>query len=373
MRITFLTCAICLLAVAVVIFDTALGAYASGGNRTRIFLVPPAAPEIDKSATSAASSSSSSSRAAVHKAAEQTNRAKMDTAVSFYKAGSFEKAVPLFQALLLAEPTNAQAHYYYANCLAREGQNSAARFEYQSSLRYSKSAELTNYSTQALRNLAALPSAKFSAQPPMNSSAKSAVDSADKLIESSSQKAANSTNNHVKAAHFDQQLERLRAEVNAEYRRKVDEKKVELNRKISKIRQEAEEEINSTPRYFPALMRTQNTNYETTIVAIQAKTDTKIKILTSDYQDEFRLIDETYGKRLEALASSHQNLKGQMGATVGSSQVTPGGSSFYVRNYVNFGGVQESIKTGSTSNASPTSNTVASPGLRAVPGKLKPF
>lgn len=369
MRIAFPTCARCLLAALVVIFDTTFGAYASGGNRTRVFLVPPAASEIDTSTASsgASSSSNSYSKAVVRKSEAQKARAKMDAAVAFYKAGSFEKAVPLFQALLLVEPNNAQAHYYYANCLAREGQNSAARFEYQSSLRYSKSAELTNYSNQALKNLAALPSSKFSE--------KAAVDSADKLIESPSQKVAGSAGNQAKAAHFDQQLERLRAEVNAEYRHKLDEKKSELNRKISKIRQEADEEINSTPRFFPAHMRTQNINYETTVVAIQAKADTKIKILTSDYQDEFRLIDETYGKRLEALASSHQNLKGQMGATVGSSQVTPNGTSFYVRNYVNFGGVQEGIKAGSnaTSNTSATSNSSASPGLRAVPGKLKPF
>ncbi|MFA6212730.1 MAG: tetratricopeptide repeat protein [Candidatus Obscuribacterales bacterium] len=365
MRIAFPTCARCLLAALVVIFDTTFGAYASGGNRTRIFLVPPAAPEAEASSASSGASSSSNSKAVVRKTESQKARAKMDAAVAFYKAGSFEKAVPLFQALLLVEPTNAQAHYYYANCLAREGQNSAARFEYQSSLRYSKSAELTDYSNQALKNLAALPSSKLSE--------KSAADSADKLIESPSQKVTGSASNQAKAAHFDQQLERLRAEVNAEYRHKLDEKKSELNRKISKIRQEADEEINSTPRFFPAHMRTQNTNYETTIVAIQAKADTKIKILTSDYQDEFRLIDETYGKRLEALASSHQNLKGQMGATVGSSQVTPNGTSFYVRNYVNFGGVQESIKAGATSNTSSTSNTSASPGLRAVPGKLKPF
>lgn len=338
-----LICGLFFLAGAALALGTTNGVNASGGNRVRLFLVPPALPEV---------ASQPSSTSVVPKTVAKKNE-KIEAAIALYKAGLIAKAVPLFQQVLLAQPTNAPAHYYYANCLAQQGQNSAARFEYQSSLHYSHNLDLSNYCKQALQNLDALSSSKAISE----------------VVPGASSKTNIVANVQTKGAHFDQQLERLREEVNREYHHKLDEKKAELNRKISKIKQEADEEINATPKYFPAHIRTQNINYDTTIAAIQAKAETKIKILTSDYQDEFRLIDETYGRRLDALASSHQNLKGQMGATVGSSQVTPAGTSFYVRNYVNFGGVAENSKTGSGGSAAAT----FSPGLRAVPGRLKPF
>lgn len=351
MKRELLSIALYFLAGVVVALGTTAGGNASGGNRARLFLVPPASPdEVPAGASSSSSKSNSRQKTDAEKKAE-----KVDAAISLYKTGSFDKAVPLFQQILLVNPTNAQAHYYYANCLAHEGLNTAARFEYQSSLRYSNNIELRNYCNQALKNLDALSVGK--------------VVTGALTPDSAEPKIAASANGQAKAVHFDQQLERLRAEVSREYHHKLDEKRAELNRKISRIEQERDEEINATPRYFPAHISSQNINYKTTVDAIKTKAEYKIKTLTSDYQDEFRLIDETFGKRLDSLASSHQNLKGQMGSTVGSSQVTPAGTSFYVRNYVNYGGVQEGVKT-SSSGASPSAS---SPGLKAVPGKLKPF
>lgn len=344
------------LAGAALALGTTNGASASGGYRARLFLVPPA--PADEAPVSSTLKSKS-----IQKTAAQKKHEKIEAAISFYKAGSFDKAVPLFQQILLTEPTNAQAHYYYANCLAHQGQYSSARFEYQSSLRYSNNTELRNYCSQALKNLDAVSARKTLDQPIDLDSSRS------KAADSSEQKSVSSASGQAKAVHFDQQLERLRAEVNKEYHHKLDEKKGELNRKISKIEKERDEEINATPAYFPAHISAQNINYKSTIDAIKTKAEYKIRILKSDYQEEFRLIDEVFGKRLDSLASSHQNLKGQMAATVGSSQVTSSGTSFYVRNYVNFGGVQEEVKAGSGS----ASTSDVSPGLRAVPGKLKPF
>ncbi|CAN5264156.1 hypothetical protein BH11CYA1_BH11CYA1_02300 [soil metagenome] len=347
MKRKLLTCALYFLAASVWSFSTVgtiCGAFASGGNRVRFELVPPASPET----VPASSMPTSGLKGAPKK------KGLMEEAVTAYKSGFFDKAVSLFQELLLREPTNAQAHYYYANCLARQGQNSAARFEYQSTLHYSKNADLTSYSNQALKNLAAMPTSSLSSTTPASTASTA---SGAPLFASPE-----------KAAHYDRQLERLRAEVNSEYHRRLDEKRAELNRKTGKVRQEVEDEINATPRYYPAVVRTPNLNYDSAIAAIQVRGDNKIKILTSDYQDEFRLIDEVFTKRLDALSSSHQNLKGQMGATVGSSQVTPAGTTFYVRNYVNFGGVQENVSHPSVAPFAPPS-----PGLKAVPGRLKPF
>ncbi|MBP9092367.1 tetratricopeptide repeat protein [bacterium] len=343
-----------LLAGAALAFGTADGAGASGGYKTRLYLVPPA---VDTEVSAGSSVTTNSTQ----KTAAQKKTKKIDEAISLYRASSIAKAVPLFQQILLAEPTNAQAHYYYANCLAREGQNSAARFEYQSSLRYSNNTELKNYCSQALKNLDAVAARKASGD-------SLAIDSTSaKADDLAKQTTVHSSNGQTRAVHFDQQLERLRAEVSKEYHHKLDEKRAELNRKISKIEQERDAEINATPAYFPAHISSPNINYKSTVDGIKTKAEYKVKILTADYQEEFRLIDETYGKRLDSLASSHQNLKGQMGATVGSSQVTPAGTSFYVRNYVNFGGVQTGVETGSIGASA------FSPGLKAVPGKLKPF
>ena len=102
------------LASAVVTLGTTDSAGASGGNRARLFLVPPAANvEVTES--------SSAKIKSTQKTAAQKKTEKFDQAISLYKACFFDKAVPLFQQILLVEPTNAQAHYYYANCLARQG------------------------------------------------------------------------------------------------------------------------------------------------------------------------------------------------------------------------------------------------------------
>lgn len=350
------------LAGAALTLGTTNGAGASGGNRARLFLVPPA--PADEAPAGSASRSSSTQKTAAQKKSE-----KFEAAVSLYKAGSFDTAVPLFQQILLAEPTNAQAHYYYANCLAHGGQYSSARFEYQSSSRYSNSTELRNYCSQALKNLDALSARKTADKPLARDSSR------PKAADSSEQTSVSLASGQAQPVHFDQQLESLRAEVNKEYHHKLDAKRGELNQKISKVEKERDEEINATPAYFPAHISAQNINYKSTIDAIKTKAEYKIKILTSDYQEDFRLIDEVYSKRLDSLARSHQDLKGQMAATVGSSQVTPAGTSFYVRNYVNFGGVQEEVKTGSSSASGSSVSSVSafSPGLRAVPGKLRPF
>lgn len=351
-----LSFAVYFLAGLAVALGTAHGVGASGGYRARLYLVPPAANEE----ASVAASAKARTR---EKTVAQKKAEKFDQAIALYKACSFDKAVALFQQILLAEPTNAQAHYYYANCLARAGQNAAARFEYQSSLRYSNDTDLRSYSSQALKNLDAIAARKAAGE-------SLAFDSTSvKADDSTNQATVHSSNGQTKAVHFDQQLERLRAEVNKEYHHKLDEKRAELNRKISKVEQDRDTEINATPSYFPGPMSSQNINYKSTVDGIKTKAEYKIKILTADYQEEFRLIDETYGKRLDSLASSHQNLKGQMGATVGSSQVTPAGTSFYVRNYVNFGGVQPGVENGSNGGSAST----VSPGLLAVPGKLRPF
>lgn len=92
----------------------------------------------------------------------------------------------------------------------------------------------------------------------------------------------------------------------------------------------------------------------------------KFDVLIDHLKKDCIALDALYQNRLSSITTSGESLKSQMRSTVGSNKVSEGGTTMHVRNYVNFGGVDQSP----SSLIVPASAPPAS--LLAVPGRLAP-
>ncbi len=260
-----------------------------------------------------------------------------DAAISLYKKERYGEAQTMFQTILSGQKGNALAHYYYANCLAKSGQLELARAEYNLALKYTSDQELSNFCIQAIQALNRNPNmgvgtgtGKASSIADQTLAGKAAMPGATKQL--------------------DQQAETLRNELIADHKRKVAEKNKELEQAKQLIKRQLEEDIAAKPGSETELRR---------------KALYKIKILEIDFAADAKPLEEAYVKRLESFNSAHANLKGQMGAKVGASQVVPSNTTMTVRNYMNFGGLESDREQVKAVEA-------PSPGLRARAGVLKP-
>lgn len=92
----------------------------------------------------------------------------------------------------------------------------------------------------------------------------------------------------------------------------------------------------------------------------------KIDALSTQVVKDCLALDSQYQVRLGSIVSSGEGLKKQMNSTVGSNKVSGNGTTMYVRNYVNFGGVDQSPSSLIVPAAAPPAS------LLAVPGRLAP-
>jgi len=229
----------------------------------------------------------------------------LPAAIAAYERGKFVQAEELFQSILLKDMSNARAHYYYASCLAKDGKRSAAACEYEQTLKYSHDKNLTAYSLQAVRNLHG--------------------DAAEKA-KNQSESIADKAKMHGATKHLDMQAERLLSQLNQDYEHKKKEWQRDLDRSVHAAEIQLAEDIVARPG--------QKSDLET-------KAGYKIRIIKIDAQEPLKLIEEEHARKLTAFASVHENLKGQMRARVGASQVVPANTNLTVRNYINFGGIHE--------------------------------
>ncbi len=239
----------------------------------------------------------------------------MKEAKSAYETGNYSKATDMFKSILLQRGDNAQAHYYYANCLARAGNHSLARAEYFACMKYSHDQNLSNYCIQAIEAL--------------NGNAEL----------------------RQKERHVDQQAQRLRSEIIADHDRRKAERQKQLDLAIRRVENKLIEDKLANPGSSKTL---------------ETKAKYDIKILQIDAEEPFKLIEDDYARRLQAFTNSHENLKGQIRSKVGASQVVPSNTTMTVRNYMNFGGNLESEPEQVKAVEAP------SPGLHARAGVLKP-
>ncbi|MFA6212729.1 MAG: hypothetical protein WCT03_05655 [Candidatus Obscuribacterales bacterium] len=97
--------------------------------------------------------------------------------------------------------------------------------------------------------------------------------------------------------------------------------------------------------------------------ALKSAFRTKVDSLCSQVLKDCIALDRHYQVRLNSIGSSGEGLKQQMTSTVGSNKVSDMGTSMYVRNYVNFGGVEQASDMKLPAVAPPAA-------LLATPGRL---
>ncbi len=96
----------------------------------------------------------------------------------------------------------------------------------------------------------------------------------------------------------------------------------------------------------------------------------KIDRLVDQVRKDFLALDVLYRARRDSIATTGDSLKKQMNSTIGSNKVSDRGTTMYVRNYVNFGGVEQtrSQSQGNSSYMVPAARPPVS--LLAVPCRL---
>lgn len=94
----------------------------------------------------------------------------------------------------------------------------------------------------------------------------------------------------------------------------------------------------------------------------------KFGMLVDQLKKDCLALDALYQQRRDSIATTGDSLKKQMNSTIGSSKVSDRGTTMYVRNYVNFGGSDQSQNQANSGYIVPAARPPVS--LLAVPGKL---
>lgn len=93
----------------------------------------------------------------------------------------------------------------------------------------------------------------------------------------------------------------------------------------------------------------------------------KIQALCTQVVKDYLALDSQYQARLGSLVSSGEGLKKQMTSSGGSNKVSGSGTTMYVRNYVNFGGVDQSPSSLIVPAVAPPVSLIAVPGRLGQP------
>ncbi len=96
----------------------------------------------------------------------------------------------------------------------------------------------------------------------------------------------------------------------------------------------------------------------------------KIDRLVDQVRKDFLALDALYRARRDSIATTGDSLKKQMNSTTGSNKVSDMGTTMYVRNYVNFGGVEQTQSQSQANSGYMVPATPPPVSLLAVPGRL---
>ncbi len=96
----------------------------------------------------------------------------------------------------------------------------------------------------------------------------------------------------------------------------------------------------------------------------------KLEMLVDQLKKDCLALDALYQQRRDSIATTGDSLKKQMNSTVGSNKVSDMGTTMYVRNYVNFGGSDQSQSQGQANSRYVIPAARPPVSLLAVPGRL---
>ncbi len=132
--------------------------------------------------------------------------------------------------------------------------------------------------------------------------------------------------------------------------RAQDEYMVAVRNKIDLVRDQVEfyttqlrHDIAAVPKYYVDQrgVRRQNRDYDSMVQSLNYAYEVKTTNMIEEAEKACTGLQAHYSKRMMDVIASRENLKGQMRSRVGNNRVVQVGTNMYVRNYENFGGVQD--------------------------------
>ncbi len=140
------------------------------------------------------------------------------------------------------------------------------------------------------------------------------------------------TNDSRLNPQFDQRLDDARAKLEQERLSALSDKQKLLSQQLSLYRTKLNEDIKALPRY-------KGTDNSSFIDALKEDTQSRIDSANAVFQRESKEINDLYAQKQANILSSGNNLRDLMVSQRGSNKVVSNGTSLYVRNYINYGGV----------------------------------
>lgn len=140
------------------------------------------------------------------------------------------------------------------------------------------------------------------------------------------------TNDTSLNPQFDQRLDEAQAKLEQERLNALSDKQKLLSQQLSLYRTKLNEDIKALPKY----KGTDNSGF---IDALKEDTQSRIDSANAVFQRESKEINDLYAQKQANILSSGNNLRDLMVSQRGSNKVVSNGTSLYVRNYINYGGV----------------------------------
>lgn len=254
----------------------------------------------------------------------QTYNMPYRSALALYGAGSYSLAFTQFSQLLAQNPNDARMHYYAGNCLVKLGRVKEANEHYRTCVMLGTDNEATVLSRVALDvwdKLPGLTSPLASAPAPAPVSTpvdRTPPKSIDTQASERARMISDSTALQIKI--LDEQFKRWS---------KVDSEKLAAD-------------IKSVPRRFELNGKyVPNPDYDTIVSGLRQDAENKATAMQADYQRRVKEITEDGKKRQETIIAEGANVKSMYARDSGFSRMMPHGSNFYVRNYLNQSGMDE--------------------------------
>lgn len=171
------------------------------------------------------------------------------------------------------------------------------------------------------------------------------------------------------APALDQQYSTMQLKALRDYAAMLDARITLVKNQIVFLRRQLSDDLATVVKYA-AHTRPDGSNreYERSILNLKSQFETKVDNIVTQLSKDCLVFEEAHARKMAELATSKNSLKTQMNSQVGNSKVVSHGTNMYVRNYVNFGGVEEPQRM-----IVPAAQTVGSSELKqlkAIPGKL---
>ncbi|CAN5477973.1 hypothetical protein BH11CYA1_BH11CYA1_11870 [soil metagenome] len=140
---------------------------------------------------------------------------------------------------------------------------------------------------------------------------------------------------------LDLQLSELSARVEASLKEASSEKDLLAKRQIEYGNTQLKADIASVPRYYytSSGKRYENPEYSGIVQSLRDSFERKVSMINEQLARDHIQLNSFYDRRQADLRDSCDSLKSQINSTTGSVQLTSQGTGMYVRNYINYGGV----------------------------------